>query len=41
MGIGILCIFHTIPLKKCIREDFFIDFFDFQKKYMLFKWVSN
>ena len=32
IGIGILCIFHSFPLKKCIREDFFVDFFDFQKK---------
>ena len=31
IGIGILCIFHSFPLKKCIREDFFVDFFDFQK----------
>ena len=31
IGIGILCIFHSFPLKKCIREDFFVDFIDFQK----------
>ena len=31
MGIGIFCIFHSFPLKKCSREDFFVDFFDFQK----------
>ena len=31
MGIGILCIFHSFPLKKWVGEGFFIDFFDFQK----------
>ena len=31
IGIGILFIFHSFPLKKCIRDDFFVDFIDFQK----------
>ena len=31
IGIGILCIFHSFQLKKCIREDFFVDFYDFEK----------